>query len=132
MQTTYGDAGAVERIHTAEPPFVLALDELSSPTEDEYGFEVTMTNVEEIIDGFEWGALQVELDALTSSTAKSGAAVKVRSRGAADQIQSRLQDELSALEKVTRHPFGPLPGMNYSSRRMSIHFSNQTIVFLLS
>lgn len=108
-QAPYEDTGAVDRIHAAEPSFALALNELNSPTEDDYGFEVTMSNVEEIIDGFEWGALQVELDTLTSSGSKSGAALKVRSRGAADQIQSRLKDELSALEKVDCRLFSPLP-----------------------
>lgn len=100
-QVSFVDTSVIDRVHAAEPSFASALNELSSSAEDDYGFEVTMSNVEEMIDGFEWSALQAELDTLTSSTAKSGAAVKVRSRGAADQIQSRLQDELSALEKVT-------------------------------
>jgi hypothetical protein len=123
------DTGAVDRMHAAEPSFALALNELSSPTEDDYGFEVTMSNVEEMVDGFEWSALQAELDTLTSLTAKSGAAMKVRSRGAADQLQSRLQDELSALEKVTYRYLLSLSVLNYSSRRISIHSWNQMIVF---
>lgn len=64
-----------------------------------------MTNVEEMIDGFEWSALQVDLETMLSPNTKAGASSKSRSRGAADQIESRLQDELSALEKANIHSF---------------------------
>ena len=64
-----------------------------------------MANVEEMIDGFEWSALKVDVDS-TSLTGKSVASRRMdnssRVKGAADQIQARLQDELSALEKVSR------------------------------
>lgn len=92
----------VDRIHAAERSFALALDDLDTPFDDEYGFETTMSNVEEMVDGFEWSALDVDSGSLIPSSQKgSVATAKSRSRGAADQIQSRLQDELSALEKVS-------------------------------
>lgn len=64
-----------------------------------------MTNVEEMIDGFEWSALQVDLETMLAPNTKANAVSKGRSRGAADQIEGRLQDELSALEKANIHSF---------------------------
>lgn len=91
----------VDRIHAAERSFALSLDDLDAPFDDEYGFETTMSNVEEMVDGFEWSALDADSGSLIPTSQKgSVTTAKSRSRGAADQIQSRLQDELSALEKV--------------------------------
>ena len=56
-----------------------------------------MANVEEMIDGFEWNAIQVDLDGSSIGTKSVS---RKRARGAADQIEARLQDELMALEKV--------------------------------
>lgn len=75
------------------PPF----SDLSPTQEDDYGVETTMANVEEMIDGFEWNAIQVDMGG-SSIGVKS--ASRKRARGAADQIEARLQDELMALEKV--------------------------------
>lgn len=125
----------VDRIHAAERSFALALDDLEAPFDDEYGFETTMSNVEEMIDGFEWSALDADLGSLNASLSPKGgaAAVKSRSRGAADQIQSRLQDELSALEKVSfiRGIWDSVMA-NPVSRRIYIHTWNQMIVSSLS
>lgn len=48
-----------------------------------------MANVEEMLDGYEWAS---------EDAVRVGAK---RKRGAADQIEARLQNELMALEKVT-------------------------------
>lgn len=104
--TIQGDSNdVVDRAPPAEPSFALALDNLQSPGDDDYGFDATMTNVEEMVDGFEWSALQADLDTLATVTSKLNPAGKARSRGAADQIEGRLQDELSALEKANIHSF---------------------------
>ena len=47
-----------------------------------------MTNVEEMLDGYEWAS---------EATIRLGSK---RRHGAADQIEARLHDELMALEKV--------------------------------
>jgi hypothetical protein len=65
---------------------------VASVINDDTGAESTMANVEEMLEGFEWGA------AGTSNGMSSSA--NQRGRGAADQIEARLLDELSALEKV--------------------------------
>lgn len=55
---------------------------------EEESAEATLTNVEEMLDGYEWAG-----DATIHAGSK-------RKRGAADQIEARLHDELMALEKV--------------------------------
>lgn len=71
----------------ASPGELLAQD-------DDYGAETTLTNVEEMVDGFEWGDMQVDPSLGASNIGRK------RARGAADQIEARLLDELMALEKV--------------------------------
>jgi exocyst complex component 1 len=56
---------------------------------EEEGAEATLTNVEEMLDGYEWAS---------EATIHVGSK---RKRGAADQIEARLHDELMALEKVS-------------------------------
>lgn len=95
------DANA--RISYFDPSNQAMADRLLSPTspgelitvqDDDYGAETTLTNVEEMVDGFEWGDLQIDPSQGTLSSGRSHA------RGAADQIEARLLDELMALEKV--------------------------------
>jgi hypothetical protein len=58
-----------------------------------------MANVEEMLEGYEWAS---------DSTIRAGSK---RKRGAADQIEARLQDELMALEKVCT-----IAGEDYSTK----------------
>ncbi|KAF5384820.1 hypothetical protein D9615_001378 [Tricholomella constricta] len=87
------------RISYYDPANQAALDRLISggsgidadvEGEDENA-SATMTNVEEMIEGYEWASDDV-------ITRKS-------SRGAADLIEARLLDELMALEKANIHSF---------------------------
>ncbi|KAH8998826.1 exocyst complex component sec3 subunit [Lactarius hatsudake] len=86
------------RISFFDPANQSALDRLifrGSGTSDPDGEEETtqdiMTNVEEMLEGYEWAS-----DDILGRT---------RSRGAVDQIAARLQDELMALEKANIHSF---------------------------
>lgn len=60
---------------------------------EEESAEATMANVEEMLEGYEWASGSV-------LGAGSG-----RSKGAADQIEARLLDELLALERANIHSF---------------------------
>jgi hypothetical protein len=60
-----------------------------SDIEDESA-QITMANVEEMLEGYEWASEEV--------------IGRKTSRGAADLIEARLLDELTALEKVVASP----------------------------
>lgn len=82
------------RISFYDPANQVALDQLISESTDinvenegeDENTSATMTNVEDMIEGYEWASDDI-------LTRKS-------SRGAADLIEARLLDELMALEKV--------------------------------
>ncbi|KAH9969098.1 exocyst complex component Sec3-domain-containing protein [Russula dissimulans] len=86
------------RISFFDPVNQSALDRLifrgsgtSDPDGEEEGTQDIMSNVEEMLEGYEWAS-----DDILGRT---------RSRGAVDQIAARLQDELMALEKANIHSF---------------------------
>ncbi|KAI0005577.1 exocyst complex component Sec3-domain-containing protein [Russula compacta] len=86
------------RISFFDPANQSAIDRLifrGSGTSDaegeEEGTQDIMTNVEEMLEGYEWAS-----DDILGRT---------RSRGAVDQIAARLLDELMALEKANIHSF---------------------------
>ncbi|CAE6412634.1 unnamed protein product [Rhizoctonia solani] len=75
------------RISYFDPTNQAVLERLLQQGADGDVGESALTNVEDMLDGFEWRL-------------KSGA-----SGGAADQIEARLKDELMALEKANIHSF---------------------------
>lgn len=84
------------RVSFFDPANQAALDRLMSRTpgaqsdiEDESA-QITMANVEEMLEGYEWASEEV--------------IGRKTSRGAADLIEARLLDELTALEKVVASP----------------------------
>ncbi|KAF8578441.1 hypothetical protein K439DRAFT_1638802 [Ramaria rubella] len=88
------------RISFFDPSNQAAIDRLLSVTDntrssglEEEGVEATMANVEEMLDGYEWAR---------ETAARPGSK---RKRGAADQIEARLLDELMALEKASIYAF---------------------------
>jgi hypothetical protein len=58
----------------------------SDPEGEEESTQDVMVNVEEMLEGYEWASDDI--------------LGRMRGRGAVDQIEARLQDELMALEKV--------------------------------
>lgn len=81
------------RISFFDPANQSALDRLifrgsgtSDPEGEEEGTQDIMANVEEMLDGYEWASDDI--------------LGRMRGRGAVDQIEARLLDELMALEKV--------------------------------
>jgi hypothetical protein len=81
------------RISFFDPANQSALDRLifrgsgtSDPEGEDEGTQDIMANVEEMLEGYEWAS-----DDILGRT---------RGRGAVDQIEARLLDELMALEKV--------------------------------
>ncbi|KAG7099041.1 hypothetical protein E1B28_000920 [Marasmius oreades] len=83
------------RISFFDPANQAAIDRLLSGSSEAEGEEenavATMSNVEEMIEGYEWASD----DVMGRKTA----------RGAADLIEERLLDELMALEKANIHSF---------------------------
>jgi exocyst complex component 1 len=81
------------RISFFDPANQSALDRLifrgsgpSDPEGEEEGTQDIMANVEEMLEGYEWASDDI--------------LGRMRGRGAVDQIEARLLDELMALEKV--------------------------------
>jgi len=80
------------RISFFDPANRSALDRLifrgsgTSDAEGEEGTQDIMANVEEMLEGYEWASDDI--------------LGRMRGRGAVDQIEARLLDELLALEKV--------------------------------
>ncbi len=81
------------RISFFDPANQSALDRLifrgsgtSDPEGEEEGTQDIMANVEEMLEGYEWASDDI--------------LGRMRGRGAVDQIEARLLDELTALEKV--------------------------------
>jgi len=81
------------RISFFDPTNQSALDRLifrgsgtSDPEGEEEGTQDIMANVEEMLEGYEWASDDI--------------LGRMRGRGAVDQIEARLLDELMALEKV--------------------------------
>lgn len=84
---------------------------------EEENAQATMSNVEEMLEGYEWASD----DVIGRKTA----------RGAADLIEARLLDELMALDKVGH--FSCIQTItNLLGRPTSIHSSNLTIALALS
>ncbi|TDL28196.1 hypothetical protein BD410DRAFT_350073 [Rickenella mellea] len=87
------------RISYFDPPNQALLDRLlSSEAQDNDGAdgegesaEATMANLEEMLEGYEWASGDI--------------LGRKRARGAADQIEARLLDELMALDKANVHSF---------------------------
>jgi len=97
------------RISFFDPANQSALDRLifrgsgtSDPDGEEEGTQDIMSNVEEMLEGYEWASEDI--------------LGRTRSRGAVDQIAARLQDELMALEKV----FNSIIACNSNNKRPSI------------
>jgi hypothetical protein len=88
------------RISFFDPANQSALDRLifrgsgtSDPEGEEEGTQDIMANVEEMLEGYEWASDDI--------------LGRMRGRGAVDQIEARLLDELMALEKVFEFIHGP-------------------------
>lgn len=88
------------RISFFDPANQSALDRLifrgsgtSDPEGEEEGTQDIMANVEEMLEGYEWASDDI--------------LGRMRGRGAVDQIEARLLDELMALEKVFSFYHGP-------------------------
>ncbi|KAI0286899.1 exocyst complex component Sec3-domain-containing protein [Russula aff. rugulosa BPL654] len=86
------------RISFFDPANQSALDRLifrgsgtSDPEGEEEGTQDIMANVEEMLEGYEWASDDI--------------LGRMRGRGAVDQIEARLLDELMALEKANIHSF---------------------------
>ena len=100
------------RISFFDPPNQVLLDRLlatdsaivagsgaGGDNEDE-SVRATLTNVEEMLDGFEWATEDIFG---TGSRGGLGLGAGLAGTGSAEQIEARLLDELMALEKVGFH-----------------------------
>ncbi|KAF8498012.1 exocyst complex component Sec3-domain-containing protein [Gautieria morchelliformis] len=88
------------RVSFFDPSNQASLDRLLAATDskntsglEEESAEATLANVEEMLDGYEWAS---------EATVRFGSK---RKRGAGDQIEARLHDELTALEKANIYAF---------------------------
>ncbi|KAK4686866.1 exocyst complex component 1, partial [Tremellales sp. Uapishka_1] len=70
----------------------LTIDDEVAPGEEGEVGDTVMTNVEELLEGFDW-------------TASAGVGENGRKKGSADAIESRLMDELAALDSANIHAF---------------------------
>jgi hypothetical protein len=126
------------RISFFDPPNQVLLDRLlatdsaivagsgagGGDNEDE-SVRATLTNVEEMLDGFEWSTEDIFG---TSGRGGLGLGAGLAGTGSAEQIEARLLDELMALEKVGFHVKHPFLLFNWCfRRRTSTRSSSRTI-----
>lgn len=107
------------RVSFFDPPNQAALDRLVSEDPEADGGEeestqATMASVEEMLEGYEWASDDI--------------IGRKRTRGAVDQIEARLLDELMALEKVSMMAVAlhARKRLTLISRRTFIPSSNRT------
>ena len=86
----------LDRLLATDSAIVASLGAGGGDNEEE-SVKATLTNVEEMLDGFEWATEDIFCK---SSRGRPGLETGLAGTGSAEQIEARLLDELMALEKV--------------------------------